>query len=49
MYQDMLKLAKMDFMYGGASVGTIQLPIGIGGNIQRGILNVLDIFTSVGR
>jgi hypothetical protein len=49
MYNQMLSLAKLEFAYGGSSVGTVQLPIGLGGNIQRGIMNVLDIFTSVGR
>ena len=49
MYNQMLSLSKLEFSWGGSSVGTVQLPIGLGGNIQRGIMNVLDIFTSVGR
>ena len=49
MYNQMVSLSKLEFSWGGSSVGTVQLPIGLGGNIQRGIMNVLDIFTSVGR
>jgi hypothetical protein len=49
MYTPMVALAKMDFAWGGNSVGTVQLPLSMGGNISRGIMNVLDIFTSVGR
>jgi len=45
----LLALAKMDYAYVGGSVGTIQLPISLGGNMNKGMLNVLDLLTSLGR
>jgi hypothetical protein len=45
----LLALSKMDYMSAGASVGTIQLPISIGGNLNKGMLNVLDLLSSLGR
>ena len=45
----LLALAKMEYVSMGASVGTLQLPISIGGNLNKGMLNVLDLFTSLGR
>ena len=48
-YNDLLAIAKMDYAEGGDSVGTIMLPIGIGGNISRGIMNVFDLLSAVGR
>lgn len=48
-YKELLPLAKMDYAFPGVGVGTLQLPVSIGFNIQRGILNVLDLLTSLGR
>lgn len=45
----LLALSKMDYISAGASVGTVQLPISIGGNMNKGMLNVLDLLTSLGR
>jgi hypothetical protein len=48
-YNELLKKAKLNFMRMGVGVGTLQLPLGSGGNIGRGALNILDIFSSLGR
>ena len=48
-YNQLLAISKMEYAYGGSGVGTIQLPISIGGNLNKGILNVFDIFSSLGR
>jgi hypothetical protein len=48
-YNKIFELAKMNFMSQGVGVGTLQLPISIGGNLNRGLLNILDIFQSLGR
>jgi len=41
--------AKWNFISQGLGLGTIPLPISIGGSISRGVLNVLDLFTAMGR
>jgi len=46
---DMLAITKLEFAFQGDSVGTLQLPIGIGGVISRGVSNLLDVFNSFGR
>jgi hypothetical protein len=46
---NLLALAKMDYISAGASVGTVSLPISIGGNMNKGALNVLDLLTSLSR
>lgn len=49
-YTQYLPLIKMDFAWDSPmGVGTVQLPISMGGNVSRGLLNVLDIFTATGR
>jgi hypothetical protein len=48
-YNAILIPAKMDLAYGGTGVGTLQLPISIGSNLNRGLLNVLDLFIAMGR
>ena len=48
-YKDLLPITKLDYAFTGTGVGTIQLPVSMGFNIQRGILNVLDLLTSLGR
>lgn len=48
-YNGLVTTAKLEFSYEGAGMGTLQLPISLGGNLNRGILNVLDVFTSLGR
>lgn len=49
-YTQYLPLVKLDFSSDfPTGVGTIQLPLGMGGVVSRGLLNVLDIFTATGR
>ena len=48
-YNKLLELAKMNFMHMGVGLGTSQLPVGVGGNLGRGAMNILDIFQSFGR
>ena len=49
-YTQYLPLVKLDFASESPmGLGTIQLPLSMGGVISRGLLNVLDIFTSTGR
>lgn len=48
-YNKLVEVAKLEFAWTGSGLGTLQLPISLGGNLNRGILNVLDIFTSLGR
>lgn len=49
-YTQYLPLVKLDFSSEfPTGVGTIQLPISMGGVVSRGLLNVLDIFTATGR
>jgi hypothetical protein len=48
-YNDLLAIAKLDYAGGGESVGTVMLPIGMGGNISRGVMNVFDLLSAVGR
>lgn len=46
---DLLAIIKLEFAFQGESVGTLQLPVGIGGAISRGVSNILDVFNSMGR
>ena len=41
----------MEYAYGGTGIGTVSLPMGgmTGGNLGRNVMNVMDIFNSVGR
>ena len=49
-YTQYVPLIKMDFASElPVGLGTIQLPLGMGGIVSRGLLNVLDIFTAAGR
>lgn len=48
-WNSILPLAKMEYAFTGTGVGTVQLPVSLGYNINRGILNVFDLFTSIGR
>ena len=49
-YTQYLPLVKLDFSdQFPTGVGTIQLPLSMGGVVSRGLLNVLDIFTATGR
>ena len=49
-YTQYLPLVKLDFSDDlPTGVGTIQLPLGMGGVVSRGLLNCLDIFTATGR
>jgi hypothetical protein len=49
-YTQYLPLVKLDFASDfPVGVGTIQLPLSMGGIVSRGILNILDIFTATGR
>jgi hypothetical protein len=49
-YTQYLPLVKLDFSEQfPVGLGTVQLPLSMGGIVNRGLLNVLDIFTAVGR
>jgi hypothetical protein len=49
-YTQYLPLLKLDFGHEmPCGLGTIQLPLSMGGVVSRGILNILDIFTATGR
>ena len=49
-YTQYLPLVKLDFSSDlPTGVGTIQLPLSMGGVVSRGLLGVLDIFTATGR
>lgn len=49
-YTQYLPIIKLDFAWDSPmGVGTVQLPISMGGVVSRGLLNVLDIFTATGR
>ncbi len=49
-YTQYMPLVKMDFSSEfPTGLGTIQLPLSMGGVVSRGLLNVLDIFTATGR
>ena len=49
-YTQYLPLVKMDFSWDSPmGLGTIQLPMSMGGIVSRGLLNILDIFTATGR
>lgn len=48
-YNGLLAIAKLEYAEGGEGVGTIALPIGMGGNLNRGIMNVFDLLSAVGR
>lgn len=49
-YTQYLPLVKLDFASDfPLGVGTIQLPLSMGGIVSRGVLNILDIFTATGR
>jgi hypothetical protein len=49
-YSQYLPMVKLDFASDfPTGVGTIQLPLSMGGVVSRGLLNVLDIFTASGR
>jgi hypothetical protein len=45
----LLAIAKMEYAYGGMGVGTVQLPISVGGQLSKGISGILNIFQSSGR
>lgn len=45
-----MPIVKLDFSADfPMGLGTIQLPLSMGGIVSRGLLNILDIFTAVGR
>lgn len=49
-YTQYLPLVKLDFSWDSPmGIGTISLPLSMGGSVSRGLLNVLDIFTATGR
>ena len=49
MYNSLLSIAKMEYAEGPDGVGTVSLPIGCGGNLNRGIMNVFDLLGCLGR
>jgi hypothetical protein len=49
-YSQYLPLVKLDFASDfPTGVGTVQLPLSMGGVVSRGLLNILDIYTATGR
>lgn len=49
-YTQYLPLVKLDFAADSpTALGTVSLPLSMGGMVSRGLLNILDIFTAVGR
>jgi hypothetical protein len=40
----LLKLAKLEFAYDGEGLGTVQLPLSLGGMVSRGIMNLFNVF-----
>lgn len=48
-YNQLLALAKMEYSYGGSGVGTISMPLSLGGKMSANLLNVLDMFQATGR
>lgn len=49
-FSQYLPLVKLDFGDEGVTgIGTVQLPLSMGGSVTRGLLNTLDIFTAIGR
>jgi hypothetical protein len=49
MYWSHLALAKFNFAHMGLGLGTVPLPISFGGQLSRNMLNMLDIFSAMGR
>lgn len=49
MYNNLLAIAKLEYAPGPAGVGTVSLPIGMGGNLNRGIMGVFDLLGALGR
>lgn len=45
----LLALTKMEYASDGCGVGTLQLPIGMGGAISKGISSILNVFSMSGR
>lgn len=45
----LLALVKMEYVSDGVGLGTLQLPIGMGGQISKGISNILNVFNMSGR
>ena len=48
-YNQLLSLAKMDYAYGGSGVGTISMPLSLGGKMSANLLNIMDMFQATGR
>jgi hypothetical protein len=48
-YKERMALAKLNFAHQGLGLGTVPLPISMGGQISRSALNFLDLFNSMGR
>jgi len=48
-YLEYVRPAKWKYTPQGVGLGTVPLPISLGGNLNRGLLNVLDLLNSFGR
>jgi hypothetical protein len=48
-YKEIIEISKLDYAYTGQSVGSVPLPIGIGNNLGRSIMNVFDLIGALGR
>lgn len=44
LYSQFVERSKMDLVFGMTGLGTIQLPLSLGGMIARGILNLFNVF-----
>jgi len=47
-YDKLILPAKLEFAYGGDAIGTVSLPIGIGGRVGN-VLGLFDVLSSLGR
>lgn len=48
-YRAVISMAKWNFQCQGVGLGTVPLPVSVGTSLNRGLLNVLDIFNAMGR
>jgi len=48
-YNQLLSMAKLEYAYGGTGVGTISMPLSLGGKMSANLLNIMDMFQATGR
>ena len=49
LYLQTISMDKWAFLKPGLGIGTIQMPWSFGGQMPRGMMNMLDVFTSLGK